>query len=203
MSATFRVQTEVPYESGSTTVSTAVNPVTSTQIAFKNVGVMLQVKPVISVTGDIQLDLTIEDSNFILRTLSDRDVPEVTVSSATSSMIVSDGSTVILGGLRGGKREDTVDKVPIVGDIPLIGRAFRATQKRDRFQELLIFITPTVTTMESSPRVGELEQVREDMQMYGQEMREWPFGEIRESEPPPLQPVSPREETDEDSATEY
>jgi len=201
LSATFRVQTEVPYQSGSTTVSTAVNPVTSTQVSFKNVGVMLQVKPLISVTGDIQLDLTIEDSNFTLRPIGDRDVPEVTVSSATSSMLVSDGSTVILGGLRGGTREDSVDKVPILGDIPLVGRVFRTTNATDRFQELLIFITPTVTALETSTRVTELEQAREDLQKKVQETRDWPFGKIKNTELPPLPPVSRREDTVEDSST--
>jgi type II secretory pathway component GspD/PulD (secretin) len=164
---------------------------------------MLQVKPVISVTGDIQLDLTIEDSTFTLVVVGLRRVPEVTVSSATSSMLVRDGATMILGGLRGGTREGSVDKVPIIGDIPLIGRAFRTTHTKDRLQELLIFITPTITMMGSSPRADELEQARENFQRRGQEAREWPLGKIRESELPPLPPVSPREETDEDSATEY
>jgi len=201
--AVFRVETEVPFQSGTTTVSTAVNPVTSEQVSFKNVGVNLTVTPVISVTGDIQLDLTIKDSTFTLRPVGSRNVPEVTVSSAQSSMLVGDGSTVILGGLRGGTREDSVNKVPILGDIPLVGRAFKTTHAKDRFQELLIFITPTVMAMETSVRVPELEQSREDLQRKGQEMRDWPFGKIKKSKLPPLPPVSPREKATEDSFAEH
>jgi len=205
--ATFRVQDELPYVSGSTTVTGASGlPVTSQTISWRNTGVKLSVTPVISVTGDIQLDLTIEDSDIITVPTgvpAAAGVPAATVSSVETSMLVGNGSTVVLGGLRKSRHNDSVDKVPILGDIPLVGRAFTATMATSSYKELLIFITPTVTAMETSTRVAGLEQFREDLQRKGEEMRGWPFGKIKKSELPSLPPVSPREEAAEDSSAEH
>jgi len=212
--ATFRVQTEVPYLSGSTMGYSDtqaqgggyIDPYRRyfpQTVQWKSVGILLSVSPEISVTGDIELQLSIEDSNYNVTELPGvGNVPAVTVSSAQTSMIVGNGSTVILGGLRGGRREGSVNKVPILGDIPLVGRAFRTTHTKDQYQELLIFITPTVTALETAPRVAELDEFRKDFQKKEQQMRDWPLGKIKKREPPPLEPVSRGEPAVEKSAAD-
>ena len=107
------------------------------------------------------------------------------------------------GGLRGGRREDSVDKIPILGDIPFIGRAFKSTEQRDSYQELMIFITPTVIGLESSRQADTLDEFRQQLQDRSEVIRRWPFtGLDKEPHKEPhqeLPPVPRRGPVDEDN----
>ncbi|MDM8009280.1 MAG: secretin N-terminal domain-containing protein [Phycisphaerae bacterium] len=70
--------------------------------------------------------------------------PIINTREAETSVTIKDGETIIIGGLIKGKRDDTESKVPIVGDIPILGNLFRSTTKRDTKTELLIILTPRV-----------------------------------------------------------
>lgn len=70
--------------------------------------------------------------------------PIINTREAETSVTIKDGETIIIGGLIKGKRDDTESKVPIVGDIPILGSLFRSTTKRDTKTELLIILTPRV-----------------------------------------------------------
>ena len=59
-----------------------------------------------------------------------------------TNVLVNDGETVVLGGIFQNQTGNTVTKVPLLGDIPLVGSLFRNTYKLDKKQELLIFVTP-------------------------------------------------------------
>ncbi|MGA1796975.1 MAG: hypothetical protein ACMUIL_14070, partial [bacterium] len=63
---------------------------------------------------------------------------------ATTKLIVSDGDTAVIGGLAQANEQSNQRKVPLFGDLPLIGVFFRTEDKTDGFDELLIFITPRV-----------------------------------------------------------
>jgi type IV pilus assembly protein PilQ len=59
-------------------------------------------------------------------------------------VLVNDGQTVVLGGVLQRTRRDTVTKVPLLGDIPILGNAFKTTTKTNNKDELLIFVTPKI-----------------------------------------------------------
>jgi hypothetical protein len=67
---------------------------------------------------------------------------------------VKDGETIVLGGLNRKSEEETNQKFPILGDLPIIGQFFRASTKDVNNQELLIFVTPTIVSDESNSGLG-------------------------------------------------
>jgi type II secretory pathway component GspD/PulD (secretin) len=110
---------------------------------FMDVGIQLTVKPRITQEGYVTLDIEPEVS-------SARRVPDVSnalavdTSRAKTVMTVKDGRTVVLGGLIKDEKVDTIKKVPLLGDIPLLGFFFRSKDKSDAKTELIIFITPHI-----------------------------------------------------------
>ncbi len=71
-------------------------------------------------------------------------LPRFRVRMVTTSSIVWDGQTVVLGGLISEKVTKTKDKVPVLGDIPLLGRLFRSEASSSHKKNLVIFVTPTI-----------------------------------------------------------
>jgi len=149
--ATFEIIREIPY----TEVSTTGNTATET-IKFKEVGVKLEVTPHVTREGMLRLHIIPEFGVHIGTT----DPPAVNTRKMDTIALVKDNQTVVLGGLR--KRETTQDvwKVPIFGDIPLLGGLFRSKTESIETNELLIFITPRIIVEPTlSPR--ELEQLEQ------------------------------------------
>ena len=62
----------------------------------------------------------------------------------TTSITVQDNQTIVISGIRTQTESETTNKVPLLGDIPLVGALFTSTDKADVTEELLIFITPTI-----------------------------------------------------------
>jgi Flp pilus assembly secretin CpaC len=71
-------------------------------------------------------------------------MPVIAIRSAQSRVAIRDGQTIVIGGLMEDRITESVDKVPILGDIPLVGALFRHTVKNKSKTELLIFLTPHV-----------------------------------------------------------
>jgi type II secretory pathway component GspD/PulD (secretin) len=136
------------------------DPITYTD--FKNVGVSLEVTPHIAKDGMIRLHIVPEFGTLVsqdaLRVLIGQDnsgqdafqnvlgVPTVDIRRADTTAMVKDGQTIVMGGLR--KREDTKDisKVPVLGDIPIIGGLFQSETESKVTRELVVFITPRIVT---------------------------------------------------------
>ena len=70
--------------------------------------------------------------------------PSIITRNATTRLIVSDGDTAVIGGLAQHNEQSNERKVPFFADIPIIGYLFKAKDKTDGFDELLIFITPRI-----------------------------------------------------------
>jgi Flp pilus assembly secretin CpaC len=66
--------------------------------------------------------------------------------SAETVVVTPNGKTVVIGGLMQNQRIDSVQKIPILGDIPILGFPFRRTIKSDEKKELMIFLTPTIVS---------------------------------------------------------
>lgn len=135
------------------------------RIEFISVGTVLRVLPRIAKEGNVLLDVSSEDSSFIERLVTTADqvstVPEKTQNRAQTQVMVRDQETIVIGGLRTSNFSNDVDKVPLLGDIPLIGRIFRSTTKAHRHTELLIFLTPTIVDENTHPEAIRL-AARED-----------------------------------------
>jgi type II secretory pathway component GspD/PulD (secretin) len=70
--------------------------------------------------------------------------PVIDSRSADTVVVTPDGQTVVIGGLMSNRKKETVSKIPILGDIPLLGAAFRRKIKSEDKTELLIFLTPHI-----------------------------------------------------------
>ena len=160
--ALFENTTEVPYATTSVRNDTfnLVDTVRTTQVEFIDVGTILRVMPRITQDQKILMDIQSEDSSFTIREVVSNDkitsVPEKTQNLAETQVLSEDAQTLVIGGLRTSNFNDTKNKVPILGDIPLVGRAFRSTDKNHKQKELLIFITPTIIDNRTQPEAERL-----------------------------------------------
>jgi TonB family protein len=159
------IGTSQPYATN-TVVQTTGAATTGTNISFIDVGVKLYVTPTITKDGFITMKIRPEVSsstaNYSYGPVPQTTVPIVQTTQAETSVSVKDGTTIIIGGLIKDERSDTVNKIPLLGDIPIIKTAFSNTDKRVQKQELVIFLTPHIITGDSdyleqpkSPTIGE------------------------------------------------
>ena len=135
---------EVPYLSSSIESTTGV---VTTSASFRESGIKLNVTPHISVEGFISLDIKTEQSfQSGTVTTSTGAQPVIDSRKAETNLLVEDGETIIIGGLRKKDITNTVDKLPFLGDIPFLGKLFQRNVKKVINTELLIFVTPYIMT---------------------------------------------------------
>lgn len=135
------VGSNVPIVTGQYTNTTSGNSSPFQTIERKDVGVTLKLKPQIMDSGVILLDIFQEVSDVTTVTAQG---PTTSQRSIESRVLLNDGQTVVLGGLINEKTTDIVSKVPILGDIPIIGALFRSTSKEHKKANLLLFLRPTI-----------------------------------------------------------
>ncbi|MRI32226.1 type II secretion system protein GspD [Endozoicomonas sp. OPT23] len=137
--ASFIVGDEVPTLTGSTSSSNNDNPYQT--IERKQVGVKLVVTPQINEGDAVRLDIEQEVSKVNGRTPVD-----VTFSTrqVKTSVMVRSGDTVVIGGLMDDDVQESVSKVPLLGDIPILGHLFRSTNSKKVKRNLMVFIRPTI-----------------------------------------------------------
>jgi len=139
--ATLSVGEEVPFQTGSFTSSNNGSSNPFTTINREEVGVKLKVKPQISKGNSVRLEIEQESSKV------KSGVPGLQTTSKSTmqtNVLIQDGEMLILGGLIEDQTGGTATKVPLLGDIPLLGRLFRSTTKADSQSVLMMFIRPTI-----------------------------------------------------------
>lgn len=124
---------------------TETDPATPTAIRtfeYRDVGITLEVTPHVSQSGLIRLELNSEFTKFI--DTGSLDTQRTTKREAQTNITMNSGSTVVIGGLIRDDKVTVEKKIPLVGDIPLVGELFK--MRRDQLQKtnLLMFITPHV-----------------------------------------------------------
>jgi type IV pilus assembly protein PilQ len=125
--------TEVPYQQASSSGAT--------NIAFKKATLSLTVKPQITPDDNVILDVKVnKDSVGQLYA----GVPSIDTNKVSTQVLVENGGTVVIGGVYTQVLAEAVDKVPLLGDIPVLGYLFRRSAKLDNKNELLVFITPRI-----------------------------------------------------------
>jgi general secretion pathway protein D len=121
---------------------TVANPFQT--IERKDVGLTLKIKPQVSEGGLIKLDIYQEVSNISRTAVAGASDLITNKRSIETKVVVDDGHTIILGGLIEDTRNDSVSKVPLLGDLPLIGGLFRYTDKSSKRTNLMVFLRPVI-----------------------------------------------------------
>jgi type IV pilus assembly protein PilQ len=136
--ATIRQGVEIPYQQSASSGATT--------IAFKDAVLSLKVKPLITPDNRIILDLTVSDDTVgtVVVASGGVNVPSINTRAIETQVVLSDGQTVVLGGILETTHSDAETKVPWLGDIPVLGNLFKNTTKVDDKDELLVFVTPKI-----------------------------------------------------------
>ena len=124
---------EIPYLSASSSGAT--------QVEFKKAVLSIEVTPQITPDDRVIMDLAVNND-----TVGEQfeGIPSIDTREVTTQVLVNNGDTIVLGGIYEQITRDEVDKVPFLGDLPLIGYFFRHTLESDEKRELLIFVTPKI-----------------------------------------------------------
>lgn len=154
--ADINISQSVPYITNTTT--SAVGTL-SYSYAFQDVGIVLTVNPHITSNGYVTMDIT-QTAND-LQGYTSFNAPIVNKRQADTTVSVKDGETLILGGIIRSTVTASVDKVPVLGDIPLLGNLFKKTSHDKAKTELLIFLTPHIVRDPAEAKRLKDESVRE------------------------------------------
>ncbi len=142
--ATMSVAQEVPIPTGSTTVAGQ----TQTTVDYRtDIGIVLTVTPQVNPDGLVNMTINPKITTIGADKVKVSDTVDAltfATRSATTKVAVRDGQTIVVGGLIQDQVTDTVSKIPIVGDIPVLGVLFSRTIHDKQKTELLIFLTPLV-----------------------------------------------------------
>ena len=134
--------TEIPYEESTSSGATSVS--------FKKAVLSLKVKPLITPDGRIQLQVAVnkDQPRFDARF----PVPAVDTKNVRTEVLVENGGTVVIGGIFEEEESSSVARIPLLGELPVVGGLFRNTRKQTSQKELLVFITPRIVSEELSFR---------------------------------------------------
>jgi general secretion pathway protein D len=116
-------------------------------VQYQDIGIILRVTPFISSGSSVEMIVSPEISSLSSQTVpisSNVNAPVINKTSAETVVVTPDATTVVIGGMMQKQTTSSIDKVPVLGDIPVLGLAFRHTVKTDEKTELLIFLTPYI-----------------------------------------------------------
>jgi type IV pilus assembly protein PilQ len=131
--------TELPYQTATSSGATALQ--------FRKANLKLEATPQITPEGNVILDLDINKDTV------GRSTPNgfaIDTKHVRTNVLVENGGTVVIGGIFTQDDQETVSKVPLLGDIPFLGNLFKNRIKSSEKKELLIFITPKVISDRSA-----------------------------------------------------
>jgi general secretion pathway protein D len=165
------VGSKVPFLAGSLNTDVGGRNDTYT---YQDVGIILEITPYINNDKDVTLRIRIESSN-IREGETLYGAPLIDTREFRTEVTVHNGQTLVLGGILQTEQSKTIRKVPLLGDIPLLGYLFKKKDTVSREQELLVFLQPTVTR---SPK--EAEQLLQDVQKRTPLIQSW----TQELQPP-------------------
>ena len=136
------VGSNVPFVTGQQLSSNNDNPFQT--IERRDIGLTLKVKPQINDGNTIKMELEQEVSNVNTTALTGAADITTNVRSLKTTVLVEDGQTLVLGGLIDDQLTDVEEKIPLLGDIPVVGRFFRYRNTRKNKKNLMIFLHPLI-----------------------------------------------------------
>jgi len=116
-------------------------------VSYQDVGIILRVTPFITSEGYVEMIVSPEISALSAQTITVAEgvaVPIINKRAADTVVVTPNGQSVVIGGLMQNNKDETIGKIPFLGDIPGIGQLFRRTQRNGTKTELLIFLTPHI-----------------------------------------------------------
>ncbi|MEN9632082.1 MAG: hypothetical protein RL077_486 [Verrucomicrobiota bacterium] len=139
-----------------------VNNSTVNTVQYQDIGIILRVTPFITSEGLVEMIVSPEISSLSATTVPISNTvssPVIDKRSADTVVVTASDRTVVIGGLISTQKTDRDSKIPLLGDIPILGNAFKRRQKADVKTELLIFLTPhVVPTSDDLARVSGVER---------------------------------------------
>ena len=133
LKATIEQGTELPYQTATSSGATA--------LSFRKANLKLEVTPQITPDGNVILDVDVNKDSVGQQTTNGLAIDTKHVK---TQVLIENGGTVVIGGIYIQEDRDTINKVPVLGDIPVMGNLFKSTARRADKTELLIFLTPKV-----------------------------------------------------------
>ena len=152
--ASFLAGGEFPY---------SVSNINGTTIIFKPYGVRLNITPKVDHNGVIRAKIDAEVSS-IDASISTTGGPALLTRKTITEFNVRSGQTMVLSGLLQRNSSTDIDKVPLLGDIPILGALFRSKRFQNKETELVVFVTPTVVNAQSPGLVDRVEKTTERLE---------------------------------------
>ena len=149
--ATIQIGGKIPY--------TTTNSNGSTNTQFEDYGIILQFKPIVDAQSRINSIVHAEVSN--IGDYMPNGLPTITTRSADSVINLFSGSPIVIGGLMNSEEVKQITKIPLLGDIPIIGEFFKNTSKTKDKRELIIVVTPYLVNMEERSQAPMSQPMRE------------------------------------------
>jgi len=139
--AEINISKVIPYSTG-IKYDANNNPVISYD--YKDVGIVLKITPHITASGEVRLKVYEKVEDVVGYANADQTAPITSKREARTTVDVKDGQTLVIGGLIKKKKLTTVERVPVLGNIPVVGNLFKKTGHQIEKTNLLVFITPRV-----------------------------------------------------------
>jgi general secretion pathway protein D len=202
--AEIKVGKNVPYVTREDTDSTNINRTVRTY-DYRDVGVTLKITPQINQEGGVRMDIFQEITSLVPGTGEEKYAPTTFKRSATTAVSIKDGETMVIGGLIGDSLTVGSSKVPLFGDIPLLGYFFKTTDRTREKTNLYIFITPRVIdTIEKADNLykkkyGEVHSVETKLRQQAPDLskgEELPPAPKKPASTEPVAPTVNMKETD-------
>jgi len=129
--------TEIPYQEASSSGATSTS--------FKEAALSLEVTPQITPDNRIIMEVKVnKDAPDYQNRLGDEGPPPISKNEVNAKVLVADGETIVIGGVFSNTQSKSTSKVPLLGDVPYVGRLFRRDLVTDEKVELLVFLTPRI-----------------------------------------------------------
>jgi general secretion pathway protein D len=177
----------VPFITGqfTTAASATVNPFQT--IERRDVGLTLRVRPQISEGGTIKLVIYQEVSSVAAPSAAG---PITNMRAIETNVLVDDGSIVVLGGLVQDSVTTSIEKVPLLGDIPLLGHLFRFETRKQQKTNLMVFLRPFVVRDETAARTLVIDRYDQMRKLEEGTKQDW-HPMLPQFEPPVMPPIGP------------
>lgn len=156
--ASFLAGGEIPY---------AVSTRDGVYVQFKTYGIKLDITPQVDRRGVVRAKIMTEVSG-IDRSVTTAGGPALLSRKTETEFNLRDGETLVLSGLLQREQSNDIDKVPLLGDVPILGALFRSKRFQNKETELVVFVTPMVVDGHSSGNKDRIQRTRERLdQRYG------------------------------------
>jgi len=168
----FLAGSRIPYS-----VVANVGGLAATTIVYESVGIRLKFKPEVQENGLIHLKIDPAEVSSIAGTMAVNGYPIIDTREVRTNVELKDGESLVLAGLLQEEQIKTMSKIPLLGDIPILGALFRSTQNDLKEKELVFFITPKIVKPLAKGVKQELPTDRKLTPEQERELKWMPLGE--------------------------